>query len=167
MQGTPGRLAQLDGFDLSLIDEYAFDGANIPESKSTVQVLGGKAFIAGGPGGVHVIDLATGARIAHIPVPSGLPLLLSEVVSNAVSVDGELIFISNGSAGVYLVSADASLATPYDPKVGSPALTEVGRLLFEGDIASVNHIAYKDGFLFVATGRGGLKIVRVDGSPRR
>lgn len=158
--GMPGRLSVKDEENLSAIGEYSFNGATVPEAKSTVQVLGGKAFVAGGPGGTIVMDLASGAELAQIPVPTGLPLAPSEVVTNAVTVDQDLMFVSNGAAGAYMVVADRSLAD--DPKLGMPRLTVAGRLLFDGEIASVNHITYKDGFLFVATGRGGLKIVRAD-----
>lgn len=163
VRGMPGRLARLAANDLSPIGEIPFEGAQVAEAKSTVQVLGDKAFVAGGPGGAVVVDIASGQTLAQIPVPTGLwQFAQSEVVTNAVSVDGELLFISNGAAGCYLVIADGSLADAYDPSVGMPKLTQAGRLVFPGEIASVNHIAYKDGFLFVATGRGGLKIVRAE-----
>ena len=166
VRGTPGRLEVLDARDLSPIDEYPFDGAQVPESKSTVQVVGGKAFIAAGPGGAIVIDLATGRQLARIAPPTGLPLAPSEVVTNAVTVDGKLMFVSNGAAGVYLVASPVSFATPPDPKVPTAQLEQVGRLVFPGEIASVNHITYQNGYLFVASGRGGLKIVKVeDGTP--
>ena len=36
----------------------------------------------------------------------------------------------------------------------------LGQLRFD-DLQSVNHVEYEDGMLFVATGLGGLKIVKV------
>lgn len=161
VQGTPGRLAVLSATDLAPLAEHAFDGAQIAESKSTVAVAGGKAFIAAGPGGTIVMDLATGDVIATIPVPTGTPFAQSEVVTNAVSVDGDLVFISNGAAGVYLAKSSAPVAEPYDP-TAPPTYQVAGRLVFPGEIASVNHITFHDGALFVATGRGGLKVVRVE-----
>ena len=158
VQGTPGRVTVLTGSGLNLQSQYNFEGAFIPESKSTVQVLGGKAFVAAGPGGTYIIDINTGAVIDRIGLPEGLPLPASDIVTNAVSVDEQLMFVSNGAAGVYLVQASKDLALPVsdDPTT----LQVVGRLGLE-DSASVNHITFKDGFLFVATGLGGLKIVRV------
>jgi|GEM_PF-316603 len=159
VQGTPGRLAVMRPSDLVETAEYGFEGAAIAESKSTVEVLGGKAFIAGGPGGTFVIDVTTGALVGHIPVPTNLPLAPTDVVTNAVSVDGALMFVSNGAAGVYLVQASDDLAKPI---VGAaPSFGVAGRLAL-GDYSSANHIAYKDGFLFVATGKGGLQIVSVE-----
>lgn len=160
VQGTPGRLSVLSAGDLTPLTEHPFDGAQIPESKSTVAVAGGKAFIAAGPGGTVVMDLASGDVIATIPVPTGTPFAVAEVVTNAVSVDGDLVFISNGAAGVYLARSSAPVADPYDPSA-PPTYQVAGRLAFPGEVASVNHITFHDGALFVATGRGGLKVVRV------
>jgi len=163
VRGTPGEVGVFASKDLSGVSSFGFDGANVPESKSTVEVLGGNAFVAGGPGGTFVIDLASGKTIANIPVPKVQGELESEVVTNAVSVDGDLVFVSNGSAGVFLVAASRDLTEPGDPEGPALEFEVIGRLAFSGDGGgSVNHIVYRDGFLFVATGRAGLKIVRVD-----
>lgn len=158
VQGTPGRLSVLTAAELFQTAAHPFDGAAIAESKSTVEVLGGKAFVAGGAGGAFVIDIASGAVVGHIPVPVGLPLPATEVVTNAVSVDGSLMFMSNGAAGIYLVQASDDLSKPIAG--AAPSFGVAGRLVL-GDYSSANHIAYHDGMLFVATGRGGLKIVQV------
>ncbi len=159
VQGTPGRLTTLAARPLGATGAYAFAGANIPESKSTVELVGGKAIVAGGAGGTFVFDARTGEPLGHVPVPA-INGLGTEVVTNAVSADGQLMFVSNGAAGVYLVMASQDLSEPLDD---TPlAFQTVGRLVFPGDLASANHITYKDGFLFVASGLGGLKIVRVE-----
>ena len=46
VQGTPGQISVFDEGSLELVGRYPFTGADIAESKSTVQVVGGKAFIA-------------------------------------------------------------------------------------------------------------------------
>ncbi|MCA9513324.1 MAG: hypothetical protein KC635_00120 [Myxococcales bacterium] len=160
-QGTPGRLTVLDTATLTPTATFPFDGSHIPESKGTVAALGGLAYVAAGDGGALVVDLATGAKVAEVPVPLDLPFPASALVANAVTVDDDLVFVSFGAGGVFMVQADRDLAAPYvasDP----PVFTLVGRLVIPGDVASVNHIAYKDGHLFVASGRGGLQIIRVD-----
>ncbi|MFO0747791.1 MAG: PQQ-binding-like beta-propeller repeat protein [Myxococcota bacterium] len=162
VRGVPGEVMVYGADDLSLRGEYPFEGAMVPESKSTVQVVGGKAFVAGGPGGTFVIDTATGRQLAEIPIPLLPGQTDAETVTNAVSVDGDLVFISNGSGGVFLVAASEDLSLPVDEKA-PPVFQLIGRLGFEGESAgSVNHITYQGGFLFVASGRGGLKIVRVE-----
>lgn len=160
VQGTPGRISVFDEPTLTLENVFPFDGANIPESKSTVQVIGGKAIIAAGDNGVQVVSLATGNVLGHVPVPdnNALGLPRDVVVTNAVSAEGNLLFISNGEAGVYVAQAD----TPFDQDWGETlhAITVLGKLRFSA-LQSVNHVAYKDGLLIVASGLGGLKVVRL------
>lgn len=160
-QGTPGRISVYDEANMTLPPAvFPFHGANVPESKSTVQVTGGKALIAAGDNGVQVVSLATGNVLGHVPLPdhSALGLSPEVVVTNAVSAEGDLLFISNGEAGVYVARA----AAPFDQDWGETyhAITVLGKLRFS-NLQSVNHVAYKDGLLIVASGLGGLKVVRL------
>lgn len=160
VQGTPGRISVYDEATMVLENVFPFAGANIAESKSTVQILGGKAIIAAGDNGVQVVSLSTGAVLGHVPVPdnNALGLPREVVVTNAVSAEGNLLFISSGEAGVYVAWAD----TPFDQNwgVSPPPITVLGKLRFNA-LQSVNHVAYKDGLLIVASGLGGLKVVRL------
>lgn len=163
VQGTPGRLAVFDddvsGGALTLLDTFSFPGADVPESKSTVDVAGGKAFVATGPEGVQIVCLDDGSLVGSVPRPDpasvGLPAEV--VVTNAVTVDGTLMFISNGEAGVYVAVADEAFETSgCEPQ----QITLLGHLRF-GDQESVNHVDLEDKLLVVASGLGGTKIVRV------
>ena len=159
-QGTPGQISVFDEATLSPLGTYAFTGADVAESKTTVEVIGGKAFIAAGPGGVQVLSVNTGAVLGSVPRPDPASLGLdpSVVVTNAVSADDDLLFISNGEAGVYVAEGE----TNFDA-TGSEApqnLTLLGQLQFDA-LQSVNHVAYKNRYLIVAAGLGGLKIVEV------
>ena len=159
VQGTPGQVSVFDEKTLTLVNTYPFDGGDVPESKSTVQVLGEKAWIAAGTGGLQVLSILTGEVVGTVPLPLVPDLDPSVVVTNAVSVDGSLIFISNGEAGVYLAETAKKIE-----KTASDApqeITLLGKLQF-GDLQSVNHVEYKDKTLFVAAGSGGLKIVKVE-----
>ena len=64
------------------------------------------------------------------PDPAALGLDPSVVVTNAVTVDEDLMFISNGEAGVYIAAGDADFAsTP----CGAPQnITMLGHLRFDG-----------------------------------
>ena len=109
---------------------------------------------------VQVLSASTGFLVASVPRPNpdSLGLDSSVVVTNAVAVDEDLLFISNGEAGVYLAQGGAFFST-----TGSEAaqpITMVGRLRF-GNLQSVNHVAYQGRYLIIAAGRGGLKIVQV------
>ena len=85
----------------------------------------------------------------------------SVVVTNAVAADRDLVFISNGEAGVYVAQSPKRFNQFDDEE--SIELRLWGRLGFQ-DLQSVNHIEYKKDILFVAAGRGGLKIVKVNGN---
>ncbi len=163
VQGTPGQISVFDEQTLMLLGQYPFTGADIPESKSTVEVVGGKAFIAAGTGGVQILSVITGAVVGNVPLPdaaaiAALGLDPSAVVTNAVAVDDDLLFISNGEAGVYVAQA----SQPFD-QTGSEQqqqITLLGRLQF-ADLQSVNHVAFKNNYLIIASGLGGLKTVEI------
>ncbi len=166
LQGTPGRISVFQegtfpGGSMTLLNTFPFPGADVPQSKSTVEVVGGRAFIAAGPEGVQVMCLDDGQIVGSVPRPDPGPLGLdpSVVVTNAVTVDEDLMFISNGEAGVYIAAADADFAsTPCDAPLN---VTMLGHLRFE-DLQSVNHVDYENKRLLIAAGLGGLKIVRVN-----
>ena len=76
--GIPnGQISVFDKNSLALLNTFSFTGADTPESKSTVQVLGGKAFIAAGTGGVQILSINTGTVVGTVALPTdtGLGLL--------------------------------------------------------------------------------------------
>jgi hypothetical protein len=160
VQGTPGQISVYDELTLELLGQYPFTGADIAESKSTVEVVGGKAFIAAGTGGVQILSVNTGAVVGDVPLPDPATLGLdpSVVVTNAVAVDGDLLFISNGEAGVYVAQGSEDF-----DQTGSEQqqqITLLGQLQFD-DLQSVNHVAFKNNYLIIASGLGGFKTVEV------
>ena len=158
--GTPGQISVYDEQTLQLLGQYPFTGADIPESKSTVEVVGGKAFIAAGTGGVQILSVNTGAVVGSVPLPDPAALGLdpSVVVTNAVAVDDDLLFISNGEAGVYV--AQGSQRFDQTGSEQQQQITLLGKLQF-ADLQSVNHVAFKNNYLIIASGLGGLKTVEV------
>jgi hypothetical protein len=161
VQGMPGQIAVFDETTLAPSGPFSFTGADIAESKSTVELSGGKAFIAAGRGGVQVLSVNTGAVVGSVPRPShdSLGLGDSVVVTNAVTVDSDLLFISNGEAGVY--AAQGSQPFSATGSETQQTITMLGRLRF-GNLQSVNHVALSNGSLIIAAGLGGLKIVQVN-----
>ncbi|MDJ0928756.1 MAG: hypothetical protein QNJ73_14050 [Gammaproteobacteria bacterium] len=164
-QGTPGQISvfaasQFPGGSMNLLNTFPFPGANVPESKSTVEVVGGKAFIAAGPDGVQIVCLDDGQIVGSVPRPDPASLGLdpSVVVTNAVTVDRDLMFISNGEAGVYV--AQGAERFKNSPCSAPQNITMLGKLRFD-DLQSVNHVAFKRYYLFIAAGLGGVKVVRV------
>jgi peptidoglycan/xylan/chitin deacetylase (PgdA/CDA1 family) len=161
IQGTPGKLAVINEKDLTLANSFAVNGLNIAESKSTVELEGNKAFIAAGSGGVQVLNLENGNVLASIPQPILSGLAPEKSVTNGVSVDKDLLFISNGEAGVYVAQNNKNFSD--SGSSGPLNLTLKGKLKF-ADALSVNHVAYRNSCLAVASGSGGVKILTVSQS---
>jgi hypothetical protein len=160
-QGTPGQISVFDESDMELLGTFPFPGADIAESKSTAELAGGKAFIAAGSGGVQILSTGTGAVVGSVPRPDPAVLGLDPavVVTNAVSVDDDLLFIANGEAGVYVAQGRRDFRDTGSET--SQQITMLGRLQF-GSLQSVNHVAFRDDYLMIAAGLGGLKVVKIN-----
>ncbi|MFQ5479090.1 MAG: hypothetical protein ACE5E4_10785 [Candidatus Binatia bacterium] len=159
LQGMPGRLSVYSAGSLDLQGSWPFSGADVPEAKTSMTVVGGKAFIAAGTAGLQVHSIETGTLLGSLPVPTVAGLDPSVVVTNSVAVKDDLIFVSNGEAGVYV--ARASTKPSHTGSEDPVDLVLLGKLRFDA-LQSVNHIAFKDKHLVVAAGLGGLKVVKVD-----
>ncbi len=151
VQGSPGRLRVYTGADLAFQRTIPVGGLGISGSKSEVEVVGDFAFVALGDGGTTVVNIRTGAQIASLPRPTLQGVGSSDAVTNAVTVSGRLLIQANGGAGVWVNLAEN--------KNGSPVLTQVGQVQFPGPVSS-NYVVARGQTLFVAAGRGGLKVVR-------
>lgn len=158
VQGTPGQLNVRNKTSGAQTAVHSFSGASIPESKSTVQVIGGKALVAAGNGGVKLIDLATGTVVGSLARVVVAGLDSSVTVTNAVSGSGQYVYSSNGEAGIYVARASQNLSN----STGTTpiTLTSLGKLQFS-NLQSVNHVALDGSNLIVAAGLGGVKIVRM------
>src|SRR5713101_7035113 len=163
VQGTPGQISVFNETTLAPVGTFPFKGADIAESKSTVELAGGKAFIAAGDSGVQVLSASTGLVVGSVPRPNpdSLGLSPSVVVTNSASVAADLLFISNGEAGVYV--AQGSQAFSATSSETQQTITMLGKLRF-ANLQSANHVAYSSDnkYLIVAAGLGGLKIVQVN-----
>lgn len=158
LAGTNARLYIFDSELSSLTSQYSLNGATIPFSKSTVELVGNKAVLGLGDGGMQIFCLESEEVVGSIEHPIVDGLDPSVTVTNAASVDKSLVFISNGEAGVYMAETDNDI-TSNKCDVGDLQL--LGKLII-GDLESVNHVAFKGNVLFVAGGLGGLKIITVD-----
>lgn len=158
--GTGGTIQKFNRSTMQLEGSFSFPGANTPEAKNTVEIIGELALIAAGQSGAHIMDLNNGTILHTIPLPNAANLGLDpdRVETNAVSADQEFIFISNGEAGVYVAEASTNLNNYTSGNQLS--VTLLGSLQF-GDSESVNHVTYRDNNLFIASGLGGVKAVRL------
>ncbi len=156
--GNPGQLAVLNPATGAVISTFSVSGMTIPESKSTVRVIGGKALVAAGDGGIQLLDLASGTVVGSIPRTTVAGLDPSVTVTNAADATGPFIYISNGEAGVYVAEASQNLEDMSGTALIS--LNVLGKLQFS-NLQSVNHVAYDGSTLAVAAGLGGTKFVTV------
>jgi hypothetical protein len=163
MKGTPGELRLYDVASGTFVQSYATGGANVPESKSTVFIAKQCAFYAAGDEGLRVVDLATGSVVVTVPVPDVDGVALEDEVTNGASASGNLVFIANGGAGLFVAEATKDLDDESGAGCGSGTfgLQVLGQVQFP-DGPSANYVASKGNLLFVANGRGGLSIVKID-----
>lgn len=162
-QGMPGRVAVYDKETLALAHQWPFAGADVPQAKTTVRVVGGKALIAAGTGGVQLMNLETGKIVGSVSLARMRGSNADEEVVNAADGAGDLIYASNGAGGVHAIEVEGKLEDSTGDR--EVTLKPLGKLVFEG-LESVNHIAFDGDLLVIVTGRGGVKIVRVEAVPR-
>ncbi|MDH5561826.1 MAG: hypothetical protein OEY59_13335 [Deltaproteobacteria bacterium] len=173
LKGTDGEVRYFDtdilgnpAVDLSLVSPLrtvSMPGtATIIHSKSVIDMPGNVTVMALGDGGVMALltDSTSDQTIIDIPALTGVSGLTDAVtVSNATSVNQNLLFRANGEAGVEIFKLSQNIRSV---KEGDPlTVTKLGSLAF-GSLESANGLYYRKGLLFVADGLGGMKIVEVD-----
>ena len=128
--------------------EITIEDFDSPEAKATLEVNGGYAYLGLSAKGFQVCDLSNENVLLTFPNPDADPLH----VTNSVSFEDDLIFSANGEYGFRVlryVPADASaVIVGY---YGFQGLTDG-----YGQNYSANHVEYRNKYLFVASGAGGL-----------
>jgi hypothetical protein len=121
---------------------------DIPESKRTLDMGKDLLFVSEGLSGAGIYSLPSGNLIEKITIPIRPDGVNSEdIVTNAVSFDDNLLLMANGGAGVSI----ADLSTMSN-------IEKLGILSLNG---SSNFVKIKNNHLFVATGAGGLQILKI------
>ncbi len=156
--GTPARVVIFDYDSAELLNDFTFSGANIPFSKSTIEVFRRKAVVALGDGGTQIICLDDGSVIETIDPPVVEDLDPAVTVTNAVTTSGKSLYISDGEAGVYVAWSQDRLSSN---NCDVDDLQMIGNFRF-GDLQSVNAVKVKGRYLFIAGGLGGLKILETE-----
>lgn len=118
------------------------------QAKRTLAISGDHVFIAKGKKGAGVHRLSNGAEVATLSIPINPENVEpGDIVTNAISVENDLIFMANGAAGIS-VSA-----------MTDGSIQEYGVLDLDG---SSNFVRFENNFIFVATGQGGIQILRIN-----
>jgi hypothetical protein len=158
LQGQEGRINTFSLQDATHDATYNVGGANTPESKSEIAVSDEYIFAALNEGGMVMLN-PDGTVKQTIPKPEtpddGID---KNHVTNSVSLNNDLVLIGNGASGVHVGGI---------VEEKSDSLWMMGSMQFDGP-ESTNFVESKDSVIFVATGKGGLKIIDIsidDGVP--
>lgn len=132
--------------NLSLQSSFS-TSADVLDSKRTIDFQGANLLVSEGYQGLKVYNLASGSLVQTLALPTSLPanIDVADVVTNAVSVNGDFVYAANGAAGVYVY------------KKVSNSLNLLGSIQLGG---SSNYVKSVGDYIFVATGTGGLKIIK-------
>ena len=148
---SPATLYVLNLSAPDIINEYIIGGETNAESKSTLAIDGDYAYVAMNDGGLKVVDLTNGSVLQSIDRPVAPDSMdVNDFVTNAVTVNEDLVFIANGAAGVYVGKKYSD--------------TEI-EMYGSADLnSSTNYVMSNDNVLFVATGFGGFQILEIQHS---
>ncbi|MFQ5638299.1 MAG: hypothetical protein ACE5IR_09945 [bacterium] len=139
MEGTGTNLHLFNRSDRSFFKTIPIGCPNFFQSKAEIEIVENRVFLSAGECGVKVVDLNKETIESGIPAPEGGQ-------TNAVSVDGDLMFMANGKNGLVMA------------KIKRSGFEILGRAKFAG---STNFVLARDNHVFVANGRGGLKILEI------
>ena len=134
--------------DLNLIRDIAIESDFGDNTKRTLDFSGENIVVAEGSKGAGMYNANTGSFIAYIPIlldPANVDG--SDVVTNAVAMNEEILLMANGGAGLCL-SEEQQNSTDL-----------VGIIQLEG---SINYVASKDDYIFAASGKEGLQIIKLN-----
>ena len=136
-------------FDTSLnfIKDIPIQSDFTIDSKRTLDLKGDRLLVAEGRFGAGVYEFSSGQFLEHIPIlirPD--EVIPSDIVTNAVSSNAEMIFMANGGAGLglSLQQEDGSIET-------------AGVLELPG---SINFVSSEGDYLVAASGQGGVIVVK-------
>ncbi|MGG7035804.1 MAG: hypothetical protein ACI7YS_11520 [Flavobacterium sp.] len=119
---------------------------DVVEAKRTIDFQGNNLLVSEGYQGLKVYDLNSGSLLQSLALPTDLADVdAGDVVTNAVSVNGDFVYVANGAAGVSVY------------KNVNNSLSFLGSIQLGG---SSNYVKSVGDYIFVASGNGGLKIIK-------
>lgn len=150
-----GKLAVLSGtegtflYDADALDRprNVSDRTSAPNAKRTISFFEEYLLVAEGERGAGIYLTRDGSRAQSVEIvrPVDDALEPFEMVTNAVSVTDDIMWLANGAAGLSMA------------RYADGAFTTIGFALLGG---SANYIQAQDEFIFAAAGSEGLQILR-------
>lgn len=147
--GSGVRLLNSGLSETNLIPISTDLGAN---SKKTLGIWENNILVPEAAQGTGIYDGSSGTLLQYVsipPIPAGVTS--AQAVTNAVSVNDDLLFMANGGAGLSLAELIAT------------NVTTAGTLNLDG---SVNYVTSKGDYAFVASGLDGLQIIKLNRPPK-
>ncbi|MFH6603956.1 hypothetical protein ACEZ3G_10750 [Maribacter algicola] len=134
--------------NLQTVREITIDSDFGSASKRTLDFSSDRIVVSEGSNGAGIYDPNTGSLIEYVPIlvnPEGVAE--SDIVTNAVALNQEVLLMANGGAGLSL-SEDQGNNTDL-----------VGIIELNG---SINFVASKDDYIFAASGKEGLQVIKLN-----
>ncbi|WP_281239562.1 hypothetical protein [Flavobacterium praedii] len=145
LSGTKG-INIYNTLNLELVKSFSTWKDEVQGAKRTIDFIGDKLFVSEGYQGLGVYNMTSGTKIqtiALIPTATTEP---DDVVTNAVSVNGDYVFVANGGNGLNVYKSSDQLAL-------------IGTVGING---SSNYVKTSGNYIYVASGKGGLKIIKME-----
>lgn len=152
-----GQIATLDGsFGVRILNSAMETQLEIPinldfglAEKRSISFSDDKVALAEGGNGSSLYNLSSGQQEATVPIPINPDGVEgSDQVTNAAALNEELWLMANGGAGLALIDRDRQNAF-------------LGVVELEG---SINYVASQGDYIFAASGREGLQIIKINRS---
>ena len=150
-----GQIAVLDAsFGVRFLDGNFNETRQIPidsdfrlADKRTLDVSDDRVMVAEGSRGAGIYNASTGALIEYIPIPVNPDQVAEEnIVTNATALNEDVLLMANGGAGLCLTEENN----------GNDL---VGIIELQG---SINYVASKGDYIFAASGKRGLQIIKMN-----
>lgn len=119
------------------------------ESKRTIAWYGDNVLVSEGSQGAGIYNFEAGAKLVSLPLktnPEAPEINLEDKVTNAVSTDGNFIYMANGGAGLDIIKLNEAL---------NPVAEGIAEIQ-----GSANFVQAKGDYIYVASGSG-LKILKI------
>lgn len=126
------------------------------DAKRTMDLVDNMAILPQGKDGFSIYNIQSASLVNQYAMPkytgNDATIDPEDIVVNAVSVNKDRLFTANGGAGIAV----------YDYKNANGLATLLGTASFDGlERTSSNFVVSNDNYVFVASGRGGLKILNM------
>jgi len=115
---------------------------DVSGAKRTMDIDGTKLFVSEGKNGLGVYDINSGSKLQTL----GIPTAAEDNVTNAVSFNDGYAFVANGALGLNVYQS----------------ATQLNLLGSVGIAGSSNYVKSSGNYIYVASGTGGLKIIKME-----